>query len=166
MNLANLEKYDLIRFLAVPLALLAQTSIVPAVSIFGVQPSLLLVVFVLFAFRTGALAGIWMGFLCGTVLDTYSSGTAGAFALAMTVVGFGVGQMHEKKVHVGYSLRVGVLGLAVLVHDIIWHLASRHGLSHLPLFLLRVSVPGALYSMLLGAILFAIRPPRTHVRNW
>ena len=166
MNLSNLEKYDLVRFLGVPLALLAQTSIVPALSIFGVQPSLLLVVFVLFAFRTGALSSIWMGFFCGTVLDTYSSGTAGAFALAMTVVGFAVGQMHEKKVHVGYSLRVGVLGLAVLVHDIIWFLASRHCLSHLPLFLLRVSVPGVLYTMLLGAILFAIRPPRTQVRNW
>lgn len=166
MNLSSVEKFDLIRFLEVPLALLVQTSVVPAISIFGVQPSLLLVVFVLFAFRTGPLASVWMGFFCGTVLDTYSSGTAGAFALAMTVVGFAVGQMQEKKVHVGYSLRVGVLGLAVLVHDIIWHLASRHGISQLPLFLLRVSVPGVLYTMLIGAILFAIRPPRTHVRTW
>jgi len=166
MNLSNLDKVEFVRFLAVPLALLAQATVVPALSIFGVQPSILLVVFVLFAFRTGALASIWMGFVCGSILDTYSTGTMGAFSLAMTVVGFAVGQMNEKKVHVGYSLRVGVLGLAVLVHDIIWHLASRHGIGHLPLFLLRVSVPGVLYTMLLGAILFAIRPPRAHVRAW
>ncbi len=166
MNLSSLEKHDLSGFLGVPIALLAQVAIVPAASIYGIQPSLLLVVFVLFAFRNGALPSIWMGFLCGTVLDTYSSGTAGAFALAMTVVGYSVGQLHERKIHVGYSLRVGILGLAVLTHDGIWHLASRHGASHLPLFLLRTSLPGALYTMLLGAIAFAIRPPRTQARAW
>jgi len=166
MNLSSLEKHDLAGYIAVPLALLAQVSIVPVASIYGVQPSLLLAVFVLFAFRNGALPSIWMGFFCGTVLDTYSSGTPGAFALAMTVVGYSVGQLHEKKVHVGYSLRVGILGIAVLLHDGIWHLACRHGASHLPLFLLRTSLPCALYTMLLGAIAFAIRPPRTQARTW
>jgi rod shape-determining protein MreD len=166
MNLSSELRHGILRGAIVLLALLAQVSVVPVLAVFGVQPSLLLVVFVLFAFRTGALPSIWLGFVCGTILDTYSSGTAGAFALSMTLVGFAVGQLQEKKIHVGYALRVTVLGVAVVVHDSVWHLASRHGASNLPLFLLRVSLPGMLYTMFLGAILFAIRPPRAQVRTW
>jgi rod shape-determining protein MreD len=166
MNLSTDMRHGILRAIFVLGALLAKVSVVPVLAVFGVQPSLLLVVFVLFAFRMGALASIWLGFACGTILDTYSSGTAGAFALALTLVGFAVGQLQEKKIHVGYALRVTVLGISVVVHDSVWHLASHHGLSGLPLFLLRVSLPGMLYTMFLGAILFAIRPPRAQVRTW
>ena len=150
----------------VPAALLFQATVVPRFAILGIQPSVLLVVFVLFAFRYGALASTWLGFGCGLVLDTYASGRMGAFSLALSVVGFAVGQLQEKKIHVGYPMRVTVLGIAVLVHDSIWHLANRHGLDALPLFLVHTSLPGALYSMFLGAILFAVRPPRVQSRTW
>jgi len=166
MNISNDARHGIVRGAYVLLALLAQVSLAPLISVFGVQPSLLLILFVHFAFRSGALPSIWLGFACGTILDTYSSGRAGVFALALTVVGFTVGQLQEKKIHVGYALRVTVLGIAVVVHDTAWHLASRHGASNLPMFLLRVSLPGMLYTMFLGAILFAIRPPRNQVRTW
>ena len=166
MNVSNDVRHDIARGAIVLAALLAQVSVVPVISVFGVQPSLLLILFVHFAFRCGALPSIWLGFACGTILDTYSSGRAGAFALALTLVGFAAGQLQERKIHVGYALRVSVLGIAVLVHDAVWHLASRHGAANLPMFLLRVSLPGMLYTMFLGAILFAIRPPRNQVRTW
>jgi len=166
MNINAETRYTLQRAAYVPFALLAQVTIAPALSILGVQPSLLLVVFVLFAFRAGVLAATWMGFACGLVLDTYSSGGAGAFALALAITGFVTGQLHERRMHVSYPLRVTVLGLATLLHDGIWHSASHHGLGALAAFLLRVSLPGALYTMILGAILFAFRPPKTQVRNW
>lgn len=157
---------SLVRGISVPLALVVQATLAPSLSIFGIQPSILLTFFVLFAFRTGALAAIWMGFGCGIVLDTYASGRTGAFALALSIVGYAVGQLEERKVHVGYPLRVLVLGIAVLLHDSIWHLVNRHGWGDLPLFLLRTSLPGMLYTMLFGAILFAIRPPRVQARAW
>ncbi|MEN9307182.1 MAG: hypothetical protein RL173_1114 [Fibrobacterota bacterium] len=166
MNLNAETRYTIQRAFYVPIALLAQVTIAPAMSILGVQPSLLLVVFVLFAFRAGVLAAMWMGFVCGLLLDTYSSGAAGSFALAMAMTGFVTGQLHERRMHVSYPLRVTVLGLATLLHDGIWHVASHHGLNTLGGFLVRVSLPGALYTMILGAILFAFRPPRTQLRNW
>jgi rod shape-determining protein MreD len=166
MNINSEARYTLQRAAYVPLALLAQVTIAPALSILGVQPSLLLVVFVLFAFRAGVLAATWMGFACGLLLDTYSSGGAGAFALALAITGFLTGQLHERRMHVSYPLRVTVLGVATLLHDGIWHASSRHGFDALGSFLVRVSLPGALYTMILGAILFAFRPPKIHTRNW
>lgn len=166
MSASTEFRWSLVRGMAVPLSLVVQATLAPSLSIFGIQPSILLTVFVLFAFRTGALASIWMGFGCGIVLDTYASGRTGAFALALAVVGYAVGQLEERKVHVGYPLRVLVLGIAVLLHDAIWHLVNRHGWWDLPLFLLRTSLPGMLYTMLFGAALFAIRPPKVQARAW
>lgn len=166
MKFSSEVQHGTFRALLVPGALLVQASIMPSFSLFGVQPSLFLAAFVLFAFRSGPLASIWMGFACGLTLDTYSNGVMGAFALALALVGFFVGQLHERRVHVGYPLRVTILGLATVFHDAIWHLASHHGIFHLPLFLLRLSLPSALYTMLLGAVLFAIRPAKNQARNW
>ena len=166
MNVSGETRSTIMRAAFVPLALVAQVTLAPLLSILGIQPSLLLAVFALFAFRAGALAAIWMGFFCGLILDTYSSGAPGSFALAMALTGFLVGQLHERRVHLSYPLRVTVLGLATLMHDGIWHLASHHGGMALGSFLVRVSLPGALYTMILGAVLFAFRPPRTQSRNW
>ncbi|HNY30635.1 MAG TPA: rod shape-determining protein MreD [Fibrobacteria bacterium] len=150
----------------VPLALVVQATVVPLFSLYGVQPSLFMVAFVLFALRSGALPAVWMGFFCGLILDTYSIGTLGAFSFALTLIGFGTGQLHERRVHLGYPLRVTLLGVGAFLHDLIWHLASRHGMEHLVGFLLRVALPSALYTMLIGAIVFALRPPKSTVRNW
>ncbi|MBK9576237.1 MAG: rod shape-determining protein MreD [Fibrobacterota bacterium] len=166
MTLSDDSKREILRGLLVPLSLIAQATVSPLLSFYGVQPSLFLVVFVLFALRTGALPAVWMGFSCGMALDTYSIGTVGAFSVALTLVGFSIGQLHERRVHLGYPLRVSLLGMAALLHDVIWHLVSRHGLGHLPGFLLRVALPSTLYTMLVGAIVFALRPPKSTVRTW
>lgn len=166
MTISDDMKKEILRGVLVPLALGAQTTLVPLFSLYGVQPSLFLVVFVLFALRSGALPAVWMGFFCGLVLDTYSIGTVGAFSFALTLVGFGVGQLHERRVHLGYPLRVTLLGVAAFLHDLIWHLVSRHGLEHLVGFLFRVALPSALYTMLVGAVVFALRPAKTPVRTW
>lgn len=166
MNFSTEARSALVRATYVPLALAAQVAFAPVISIVGVQPSLLLAVFALFAFRAGALAAIWMGFGCGMILDTYASGAPGASALAMSATGFLIGLFDERRVHVSHPARVTVLGLAVLIHDGIWHVVSHHGSEALGGFLLRVSLPSALYTMSLGAILFAFRPPRIQARSW
>lgn len=166
MTFSDDFKKELVRALLVPVSLIIQTTIAPLFSLYGVQPSIFLVAFVLFALRSGALAAIWMGFFCGIALDTYSVGTVGAFSIALTVVGFAIGQLHERRVHLGYPLRVTLLGVGALLHDVLWHLVSRHGTEHLPGFLFRVALPSTLYTMLVGAIVFALRPPKSTARNW
>ncbi len=166
MNINSDFRYTLSRAIYVPLALVVQVTLAPAISIFGIQPSILLAVFTLFAFKSGALAAIWMGFGCGVVLDTYAAGSPGAFSLALAVVGFLVGQLHERRVHISHPLRVTILGIAMVLHDGIWHLVSHHGMDALGAFLLRTTLPSALYTMTLGAILFAFRPPRIQARSW
>lgn len=166
MTFSDEFKRELLRASLVPLALAVQSILVPTFSVFGVQPSLFLVVFVFYVLRSGALAGVWMGFFCGLLLDTYASQVMGANSVALSIVGFLVGQLDERRVHLGYPMRVMVLGLGALLNDTIWHLVSRHGLEHLAGFLFRVALPSSCYTMLVGAIVFALRPPRKPLRNW
>lgn len=166
MTISDETKKEILRGFLVPLALVVQATVAPLFSLYGVQPSFFLVVFVLFTLRTGALPAVWMGFFCGMALDTYSIGTVGAFSFALTIVGFSLGQLHERRVHLGYPMRVSLLGIAALIHDILWHLVNRHGLAQLGGFLLRLALPSALYTMLIGAVVFALRPPKTTVRTW
>lgn len=164
MNISPLEMTRRIGW--VLLALLAQTVLGPRLAILGVQPSILLAVFVLFALKVGGLPAIWTGFCVGLVLDVYMPGVPGGFAMAMAILGYLVGVLQEQRVHTEYLTRVVILGVACIVHDTIWFLVGRHGLHDLAGFILRSSAPSALYTMILGAGIFALRPPPRTERRW
>lgn len=148
------------------LALLAQTALAPRLAIFGVQPSILLAVFVLFSLKMGTLTSIWTGFGVGLILDVYIPGVPGGFALAMSTLGFLGGLLNEQKVHTDYFTRVILLGIACIVHDSIWFLLGRHGWTSILQFIVATSAPSALYTMLVGAGFFALRPPPRPERRW
>lgn len=150
----------------VALALLAQTTLAPRLALFGVQPSILLAVFFLFSLKVGALASIWTGFCVGLVLDVYIPGVPGGFALSMSILGFLGGLINEQRVHTDYLTRVILLGIACMLHDSIWFLLGRHGWAHLLDFLIATSAPSAVYTMLVGAGFFALRPPPRPERRW
>lgn len=147
-------------------ALLAQTTLAPRLALFGIQPSFLLAIFFLFSLKVGALASIWTGFGVGLVLDVYIPGVPGGFSLAMAVIGFLVGLFNEQRVHTDYLTRVILLGIACIVHDMIWFLMGRHGLTHAFQFLVATSAPSAVYTMLIGAGFIALRPPPRQERRW
>ncbi len=163
----NLTPFQVARRVGwVVLALLAQTTLAPRLAILGIQPSLLIAVMVLFALKMGSFSAIWTGFAAGLVLDVYMPGVPGGFSLAMATVGWLVGLFNEQRVHTEYFTRVILLGVVCLVHDTIWFLVGRYGFEHLSNFLLRTSAPSAVYTMLFGALLFALRPPVRTERRW
>jgi rod shape-determining protein MreD len=146
------------RVLLVFLALFIQITVMSKFSILGIQPSLLLAVFFMFSVRTGAFAAVWLGFIVGTLLDVYAPGSAGTFAFSLSLVGFLAGIFYEKSVHTEYITRVLLLGVSVIIHDSSWFLFSGYGFNLLLEFIVRTALPSAIYTMVLGAAMFAIRP--------
>ena len=82
--------------IALGLALLAQTTIVPAIAGGGAPVDLVLVVVVFAALSRGPTAGLWTGTLAGLLQDALSGGIVGVSGLAKTLVGVlaGVGGSH------------------------------------------------------------------------
>ncbi len=132
-------------------------------SVFGIQPSLLRMAVFLFAIRSGALPAVWLGFAVGFLLDLYGQGRLGCFALAWSVSTYLIGLLDEREIYTSFLTRIGLLGGYCLLQDVLWAWVDGFGATRLAWFLLYNGLPSALYTMLLGAGLFLLRPTRQFV---
>ncbi len=132
-------------------------------ALFGIQPGLLKLAVFLFALRSGALPGVWLGFSVGFLLDLYGQGRLGCFAFSWTLTTYLVGLLDEREVYTSMMTRLWVLGGYSLVQDFLWGWADGLGAAHLFQFMLHNALPSTLYTMLLGTALFVLRPTRSLV---
>jgi rod shape-determining protein MreD len=77
------------------LALLLQTTVVSALPLPGAAPDLLVVLVVAFALAEGPLSGAVTGFVAGLAADLLADHPLGRLALALTVVGYATGKLHD-----------------------------------------------------------------------
>ncbi|MEN9353381.1 MAG: rod shape-determining protein MreD [Fibrobacterota bacterium] len=131
-------------------------------SLFGIQPGILKLAVFLFALRSGALPGVWLGFSVGFLLDLYGQGHLGCFSLSMCITTYLVGLLDEREIYTSMLTRILVLGGYCILQDFLWALSDHLGPNILP-FLLHNALPSALYTMLLGTALFFLRPTRSLV---
>lgn len=132
-------------------------------SLFGIQPGILKLAVFLFALRSGALPGVWLGFSVGFLLDLYGQGRLGCFSLSWCLTTYLVGLLDEREIYTSMLTRILVLGGYCLLQDFLWAWADGLAASHVAQFMLHNALPSALYTMLLGAALFMLRPTRSLV---
>ena len=107
------------------IAFAVQSTIGDWLKILGVGPDFILIFIVSVALRFGAGTGCFWGFLAGFSLDVYAPVEwLGANTIAMTIVGFAVGQLEEHFLTLNLPPKVGVLGLAFYVNDMFYFLIS------------------------------------------
>jgi rod shape-determining protein MreD len=135
------------------LCLILQTTLVPAMGIFGASPDLLMVALFFFARKTGPFAATWAGFFLGLAEDLYSPSILGQNALSRTVAGFFAGLFNERVMRVDFMFQLILLLITFFLHDALYYSvqllktgnAGTGGIMHL---LLTSIVPRALYSLL------------------
>jgi len=81
----------LVGFLVLLASFVLQTTIVPHLRVFGVQPDLILIVVVAFAFSEGAVAGSAAGFAGGLLEDLVLIRGVGLNVLCKTITGYVAG---------------------------------------------------------------------------
>lgn len=135
------------------ICLFIQTTLISYVAIFGVQPDLLVIVLALLSFDYGVLAGVFVGFLFGLGLDTYSPSFLGQHALAKTVFGAFIGIFNERVMRTDPILKVAIIFIGFIFHDILFIsvelLKNGHPLSAMFMQLLTHTLPRTLYSMVI-----------------
>ena len=99
------------------LALLAQTTVVPAVAGGGAPVDLVLVVVVFAALPRGPVAGLWTGTVAGLLQDALSGGIVGVSGLAKTVVGVLAGVVGSRFFIGTIWYRLAVLVPASFLHS-------------------------------------------------
>ncbi|NKB71334.1 MAG: rod shape-determining protein MreD [Candidatus Latescibacteria bacterium] len=136
------------------LALILQTTWVPAVAVFGIQPELVLLALVMIGLAAGPFEATLFGFGIGLIQDAYMPDNFGLNALVNSIIGFTVGwgrvRIVAESFYVQVVLVVGatlVQGLLVLIGD------SQKGWGEIPFFWVRYILWNALYNGAVMALL-------------
>ena len=135
-------------------ALVLQQTVIRIISIGDVRPDLLLITLVAISLRYGCVIGLYSGFLIGMVQDVYAVESLGANVLAKSIVGYCVGLLDEKVLKIMPATKVFFLAGAFVLHDLLYYSAAGFKLSHMGYLFLHVTIPSAIYTLLVGALVF------------
>jgi len=135
-------------------ALVLQQTVATWLSAGGVRPDLLLIALTAVALRRGPVVGLYAGLYLGLIQDVYAVEVLGANVLAKAVVGYGMGFFEEKVMKVMAATRVFLLASALILHDLIFYLAAGYRGLFFRDALLFSSLPSAIYTLVLGAVIF------------
>jgi rod shape-determining protein MreD len=137
------------------IAFAVQSTIGDWLKILGVGPDFILIFIVSVALRFGAGTGCFWGFLAGFTLDVYAPVEwLGANTIAMTIVGFAVGQLEEHILTLYLPTKVAVLGIAFLVNDLFYFLITGLDKNVVTTLFLTKTLPECVYTLIIGGILF------------
>lgn len=132
-----------------------QMTIADWLSFFDVAPDFVMIFIVAVAIRRGPAAGCFWGFVAGFTQDVYAPiEWLGANTIAMTVVGYAVGQLEERFLSLNLPAKVGVLGLGFFVCDMIYYGITGLSKDVVTNLFLTKSLPECIYTMLIGGIFF------------
>lgn len=132
-----------------------QTTVVDWLRIFDVGPDLVVIFIVTVAIKCGPAVGCFWGFVAGFTQDVYAPVEwLGAHSIAMTMLGFFVGQLEERFLSLNMPAKVGVLGLGFFVCDVVYFVVTGLLRDVTMNLLLTKTLPECLYTMLIGSIFF------------
>ena len=141
-------------FIAIIVCLILQTTLIPSIAIFGVQPDLLIIVLAFMCLKHGVMPGIYVGFFLGLGLDLYSPALLGQNALAKTIIGFFLGLFNEKVMRTDPIVKIIILLVSFFIHDILFFGVEllKNDNSLLPIIpgLFTRTLPRAIYSTVLA----------------
>ncbi len=106
-------------FIAVLVIFLIQTVFSPFIELWGAKPDFIFIYLCFRSFSEGPVHGSILGFLMGLLQDIYSPVSLGINSLAKTLVGFILGRTREGIYHNDVAMRLLVIAIAILGHDIV-----------------------------------------------
>lgn len=144
-------------FLIVMATILLQTTIIPFLTIKNIQPDIVLMVVVAYAFLDGSLKGSVVGFFSGLLLDLAMGAGLGLSSLAKTIVGYVAGLLEKSILFESILLPLVGIFVATILNNIIYGFAASlfsNG-PHVEVVLARM-LPSALYNSIFAFILFPL----------
>lgn len=137
------------------LALILQTTWVYQLDVAAIRPDLIVLVLLYIALAAGSFQATILGFAVGFVQDIDMPDNLGLNALLKSTLGFAVGWARSRIRAESVQVLAVVIFAAVLVHDLAYYLGdSGIAWSDVPYFWLRYGLGRALYTTLVGALLY------------
>jgi rod shape-determining protein MreD len=133
-----------------------QTTLVPVISVFGVQPDLLIVPLFFLCVRIGGVPAVFTGFLLGLTQDFYSPQILGQNALAKSIIAYFAGLFNEKVMRLDPFIQLVLLFTTFLLHDVVYLavevVQNGESLQSAGTRIVTMTLPRALYSLFFALI--------------
>lgn len=141
-------------FILMVLCMILQTSFIPMIALWSVQPDIILIAFFFLCLKYGTLPGIYVGFFLGLGMDLYTPSMTGQNALAKTLVGYFWGIFNEKVMRTDLVFKVMIIIVGFIIHDILFIGSEflKNGDSLVPIFseLVKRTLPRTAYTMIIA----------------
>jgi rod shape-determining protein MreD len=149
---------NIVRIILVALVVLAiQVTAISRIGVAGCTPDLMVILLVSLVLERGPVLAVVIGFLLGFLQDLGNASLLGMNALAKSILAYGVsrvggGLLPENVLYKGF-----IIFVACLVNDIVvLPIATSFSLGNMFVSFFRFSLLSALYSALLGVVIYAL----------
>ncbi len=145
-------------FLIITVCFLLQSTLFQFLSFASISPNLLIVVTSSFGFMRGRKEGMWIGFFCGLVLDTFFGSVIGFYALIYAYIGYVNGFFRKRFFPDDIKLPLILIAASdlsynILVYLFLFLLRRRFQIDY---YLLNIMLPELVYTILVTIVLYFV----------
>ena len=151
-------KRKVISFLIILICFLLQSTVFPQITFFSVKPNLLIIVTASFGFMRGKKEGMFVGFICGILMDIFWGGLLGFYALIYATIGYVNGFFKRMFYDEDIKLPLGMIAASELIYGLACYffLHLLQGDFAFGTYLIRLILPELVYTILVTLVLYQI----------
>ncbi len=149
-------KKVIISILIILVAFLLQTTFFQALELANVVPNLVLVVTVSYGYLRGRTHGMWIGLVCGLMLDMMYGSVIGLYGFIMMTIGFFIGYIKKLFFTESIILPIALISVGDFVYNMYYYITEflLRGRLHFFFYLTRVMLPEILYTVIIGLLFY------------
>jgi rod shape-determining protein MreD len=142
--------------LIVLVCFLLQTTLFPSITFFTVTPNLLIIVTASFGFMRGKKEGMYIGFLCGMLIDIFYADALGGYALLYMYIGYLNGFFRKIFFPEDLKLPMALIAASDFVYNFViyFFLFLFRSRLEFPFYLSHVILPELVYTLLMMIVLY------------
>ena len=148
----------LVVFLIIGIYFLLQCTLFQALAFASISPNLLIVVTSSFGFMRGRKEGMWIGLLCGLLLDIFFGSVIGFYALIYAYLGYINGFFRKMFFPDDIKLPLILIAMSDFSYNILVYLFLffLRGKLRFPYYLIHIMLPELVYTILVTIILYFV----------
>lgn len=151
-------KRKIISFLIILICFLLQSTVFPKITFFSVKPNLLIIVTASFGFMRGKKEGMFVGFICGILMDIFWGGLLGFYALIYATIGYVNGFFKRMFYDEDIKLPLGMIAASELIYGLVVYIClfMLQGEFNFLYYLVHIILPELVYTILVTLVLYQI----------
>ncbi len=140
------------------LSALLQTTLMNFVAVASIRPNLAVILTASFALMCGSRTGMTVGFVSGILLDLFSGGILGFYALIYTWIGYAAGYTYRIFYDDDIKTPLLLIGLCDIAYGLYQYITTFivRGRIHFFFYLGRVIIPEMIYTVIFAVFLYQL----------